>query len=247
MMSIYLCDDEHIWLQRIEKAITSYQLQSNWNIHIAYQGTSPEELLRYLREQKPTGGIYFLDIDLKSQISGLDLAVQIRKQDSKASIIFVTTHDEMVMETFRLKVSALEFIVKDAPSPETQIAECLAHLEASFSDTGQDTNIIRFRTNNAYYTVDPQKVYYVETIKSTHKVRLHLSNGFHDIHCSLSAIRQQAGEDFYLCHKAYLVNLRHIVRLDADNHTVILDNGDSCPCSVREWRKLTKVFCSHAQ
>ena len=70
-----------------------------------------------LEKIKETGevGIYFLDIDLKTDMTGLTLAQEIRKYDPRGFIIFITTHSEMSYMTFIYKLEALDFILKDDP------------------------------------------------------------------------------------------------------------------------------------
>lgn len=247
MMSIYLCDDEPIWLERLNKAVTDYQIKSDWELMIVCQATSPEMLLQYLTKHTPMNGIYFLDIDFKSSMDGMDLAKEIRAIDSQASIIFVTTHDEMVMETFRLKLEVLDYIIKDGSPLAEQIHQCLHHLETKYMSLTGNTpeNIsgpVTVHAAGSFYTFFPQEIYYVETVKNTHKICLHLHSAIYHVPDSLSSLQARLGTDFIQCHKAYLVNIRHIKALDSVNRRILLDNGDCCPCSVRAWGKMVRTY-----
>ena len=51
-------------------------------------------------------GIYFLDVDLKSDINGIKLGSKIREKDTRGFIIFTTTHLEMSYFAFKYKVEA---------------------------------------------------------------------------------------------------------------------------------------------
>lgn len=245
MMSVYLCDDDPIWLERLNKAVTNYQIKSDWELKIAYDSTSPELLLQHLIEHTPKGGIYFLDIDFKASINGMELGKEIRRLDPQASLIFITTHDEMVMETFRLKLEALDYIVKDTLPLTERVHQCLAHLETKYmATTSESLHFISIRTEGSYRTIPVQDIYYVETIKNTHKVRMHLQNAMYHFSDSLASLHKRLGHDFYQCHKACIVNINHIAEMDTENRKVILDNGSICPCSTREWRMLIKKYSS---
>lgn len=54
----------------------------------------PYEFIEYIKENTASG-IYFLDVDLKSDINGIQLAEQIREYDPRGFIVFITTHAEM--------------------------------------------------------------------------------------------------------------------------------------------------------
>lgn len=243
MIYVYLCDDEPVWLERLNKIVNNYQIKSDWELSIGYQSASPEHLLQYLKEHTPAHGIYFLDIDFKAAINGLELARQIRNLDAYASIIFITTHDEMVMETFRLKLAVLDYIVKDYPSLEEQVYECLSHIENNFiKNMKKDSSTITIRVAGSFFTILKHDIYYIESIKSTHKICLHLQSTLYDFSGSLSSIKESLGNDFVQCHKTCIVNIRHIKTLDASNHRIFFDNGESCFCSVRKWKFIVQKY-----
>lgn len=241
MKSVFLCDDEPIWLERMQKAVSAYQIKSDWEIEITYQSTSPENFLNFLEEHTPEEGIYFLDIDFKTTLSGFDLAKQIREIDPLATIIFITTHDEMVMETFRLKLEVLDYIIKDGAPLTEQIQQCLEHIEKKLQEKANSLSAsITIRVAGSFYTIPADDIYYVESIKNTHKVCIHLQSTLYHFPDSLSSMRERLGDDFVQCHKTCLVNIRHIKELKTSTHQVLLDNGECCFGSVREWKNLVQ-------
>lgn len=241
MISVFLCDDEPFWLEQLQKNILNYKIKSDWEIKIEYQSASPAELLKYLKAHRPSNSIYFLDIEFKSALNGMQLAEKIRNLDPFASIIFITTHEEMAMETFRLKLEVLDYIIKDQNPLQEQVHMCLNHIEQKYLKLSSRTpDIITIRVAGSMYTISSSEIVYIESIKNTHKVRIHLHSAIYDFSGSLAFLLQKLGNDFFQCHKMYLVNMKHIRKLCSDGHRVILDNGESCICSVREWRRLTE-------
>lgn len=243
MISVFLCDDETFWLEQLQESILNYKIKSDWEIKIEYQSTSPMELLKYLEDHIPSNGIYFLDIDFKTALNGMQLAEKIRNLDAYASIVFVTTHDEMVMETFRLKLEVLDYIIKDQKPLQAQVHLCLKHIEQKYLKLSSQTpDFITIRVAGSIYTISSSEIVYIESIKNTHKVRIHLHSSIYDFSGSLASLLHKLGNDFFQCHKMYVVNMKHIRKLCSDGHQVILDNKESCACSVREWRRLTEQF-----
>ncbi len=243
MISVYLCDDESIWLERLNKAITDYQIKSDWELTVAFQTTSPKHLLQHLTEDTSTNGIYFLDIDLKADMNGMQLAQQIRTLDPHASIIFITTHDEMVMETFRLKLEVLDYIIKDSLPLQPQIHQCLQHLENRYiAQPTTHTAAITIHAAGSYHTINLESIYYVESVKNTHKVSLHTHSAIYHFSDTLSGLQECLNADFIQCHKTCIVNILHIDALNTQNHQIILDNGEICICSVRAWAKILRRY-----
>ena len=73
-----------------------------------------------MKKAVPCCGIYFPDVDLKAPINGMKLGEEIRKLDSSPFLIYVTIHEYMMRESFRRKLMALDFIIKDQGCPEKQ-------------------------------------------------------------------------------------------------------------------------------
>ena len=67
----------------------------------------PEVLLHIYVQIKQKASI-FLDIDLSSNMIGINLAATIREYDPLAKIIFVTSYTDLAYLTFLYKVEAMD-------------------------------------------------------------------------------------------------------------------------------------------
>ena len=47
-------------------------------------------------------------------------------------------------------------------------------------------------------------------------------------------------DDFYRCHKGYIVNTKHIQEIDTKNRSIMMTNGGTCIASIRLLRGLLK-------
>lgn len=244
MISVYLCDDEPSWLQRMENCIISYQLNSDWDFSISCRTTDPDTLLSYIRVHTPQNGIYFLDIDYKKNLNGMTLGQKIRQIDPDALLIFVTTHEEMVMETFRLKLMALDFIIKDDKHFHEQICQCLQHIENLYLSNTDTSSSLTLHTTGSYKIISKKDIYYIEAQKGCHKILIHTKTGLLSVNHSLSAIYEELGSNFLFCSKSCLVNRSHIVAANHDEKELVLDNGQICYCSVRMWKKVIAALRS---
>lgn len=113
MLPIYVCDDNKELLKQIEAHIKTYIQFKNENIDLSIYTYSDAYKFQRVIDTIDSTGIYFLDIQLDKDISGLDLADEIRKKDPFGFIIFVSTFEEYIPQTFSKKLSAMDFIVKD--------------------------------------------------------------------------------------------------------------------------------------
>ena len=78
MTQIYICDDEPVWIEQMEQAVTAFIISSDWAVKILCRSTRPAGLLDCLMQNQTLGGIYFLDIDLKAETNGIELGAKIR-------------------------------------------------------------------------------------------------------------------------------------------------------------------------
>lgn len=239
MIQIYLCEDDKSQLQIWRRLISNAILINEWDMKIKTSATAPSTLLEQMDKQKPENAVYFLDIDFKSNMNGIELALEIRKYDPRAFIIFVTTHDEMALHTLNLKVEPLGFIVKDSPDFPQQIVECLENVYTKYQVPNNSiTDVLSVRTERKIFIIPFDDIYFIEPSTQSHKIRLHKSHEILEFSSSLIDIRKKLDDRFVQCHKAFIANLNHIRRIDKGTYTVYFDNGSQCPCSVRLCRSL---------
>lgn len=103
MLNVYVCEDNPKQLKSIETIINDFIIIHNLDMQITLATTKPDELLRNVSDS-PQTGMYFLDVDLKSNMNGLTLAKEIRKYDPRGFIVFITTHAELTYLTFYTKL-----------------------------------------------------------------------------------------------------------------------------------------------
>lgn len=241
MIPIYLCEDDEIQLKEWIKFIKNTIIISEWDMNINIATTSPKILLDNINKQKPETAIYFLDIDLKSEINGIELAVEIRKYDPRAFIIFITTHEEMAYATFKYKAEPLGYIIKGADDFYEQIRECLFDAYAKYQVPNNSlTDNLTIQMERRVIMLQLNEVYFIEPSILSHKIRLHKAHEILEFTSSLSEISQKLDDRFMQCHKAYIINCNHVLRVDKNKYTVYFDNGSSCPCSVRQCGPLCK-------
>lgn len=238
MLFVYLCEDEAQERRNLEKLIRNTILIDELDMKLIQSVAGPDELLRAVKADT-TPGLYFLDIDLKASMNGLDLALELRKKDPRGFIVFITSKSDMAPLAFQYKAEALDYICKDnAEDLANRVRHCIhTALERYRAPQNQFHDTITIKVQGAVYTYPKKEIYFIETTGQPHKIRLHLQNKRIEIPAVLKEIENQLGECFVRCHKSCIVNKSHIRSVDKCNCQIILDNGMICPCSTRFAKK----------
>ena len=90
MFNFVLCDDNLNILNKLSKLLESIFIKNNFEANISFISDNAEEVLSYINSNK--ADVLVLDIDLKSNMSGLELAEKIRKDNKDCYLIFSTGH-----------------------------------------------------------------------------------------------------------------------------------------------------------
>ena len=218
MLNFVLCDDNESILNRLEKMLESIFIKNNLSGQVAYTTTNPDNLLNYIK--KNTFDVVVLDIDLKSNISGMDLADIIRKENKKVYIIFTTAHLEYLMVAYKYKT--FDFLAK--PITSERLEETIYRL---YDDIYVDTNNF-FRLNKKNSSVNTNDIFFITT--SGNKAIIKTSGNDIVLNSSFSDILSHLPNNFIRCHKSFIVNLNKISYIQPNNNIVFNENLNiQCP------------------
>ena len=90
MLNFILCDDNLHLLDRLEKLLDNIFVKNNFDAQISLKTADYNKVLDYITNNKVD--VILLDINLKSNKTGLQVAEQIRKINRNIYIIFNTGH-----------------------------------------------------------------------------------------------------------------------------------------------------------
>lgn len=205
MINFVLCDDNKSILTRLEKMIESILINKNLSGQVAYSTTNPDNFLNYIKNNH--FDVIILDIDLKTNISGIDLANIIRKRNKKAYIIFTTAHLEYLMVAYKYKT--FDFLAK--PVTIERLEETIDRLFEDISDEGNSF----FKCGNKKEYINTNDIFFIQ--KQGKKAIFKTSSGDVEINSSFSDILSNLPNNFVRCHKSYIVNLNKISYINSNN------------------------------
>ncbi|MDE6970087.1 MAG: LytTR family DNA-binding domain-containing protein, partial [Eubacterium sp.] len=238
---VYICEDHPEQRKVISQYIRSAILIEEYDMKIGMETEDPEKILEAVRNSENMG-LYFLDIELNTNMNGLVLADRIREYDPRGFIVFITSHSEMSFLTFQYKVEALDFILKDHPQKmQRQICECMKHVMQKYSKiTRGSGKTISITRGGRRITLEYQEIIFFETSSNEHKLIVHTKNKSIEFFGKMKEIENEVGEEFIRCHRAYLVNKANIQEVNYEDKCIIMKTQERCPISHRMLGQIKK-------
>lgn len=248
MLSVYLCEDNPAQLKHYTDIVQRYILINDYDMRVQLATASPHELLGHLETETPKYALFFLDIEFPAEdMSGLEAAINLRKQLGFAEIVFVTTHSEMALLTFERKVEPMDFVVKDLGRVQVdqKLRENIDYGYQRYTDYLKNTeNLFRYTIGGRSFSLPMGDVYFVETAETPHKVSVHAASQLVEYPGYLKDIADEYPE-LYRVDKSFLVNLNNVSGIDTTNRRLIFPNGDQSDIATRRFHEVKTLVQKH--
>lgn len=249
-LPIYLCDDQPDHVRLLASCIQTVIQNNGFDMKIAYSSSAPVDLMSHLRANEPTRtGIYFLDVDLETPLyNGFTLGLAIRALDPKGYLIYVTAHSELAIETFRYRLGATDYIVKEEPALlMPKVHQCLASIQAQeqIADSSADP-VFTLKVFDEIIKLPIREILYFETSPSNHKVVVCTTKRILEFYGKLQDVMESLPPNFMRTHRSYVVNLAYAQVLHQKEGELELKNGARCLVS-RTMKKELEQYLLHSQ
>lgn len=235
MLKVFICEDNNEQRERFNKLIGNIITIENFDMAIALSTENPNAVIDYLKNNTGSG-LYFLDVDLKSNINGIHLAEKIREYDPRGFIVFITTHAEMSYLTFMYKVEAMDYIIKDNYNNiKERVHQCIINANSKYSLKVTDIQKnFTIKVNDKFINIEYNKILFFETSKTTHKIIIHAIDRQVEFYARMKEVEDKLDNNsFYRCHKSFIVNKDKIKEIDTKNRIAYMINGEECLISTR--------------
>lgn len=240
MLKIFICEDNNEYRKEVEKIIENILIIENYDIEIKKIYRESNEILNSIDRVNETG-IYFLDIDLGTDINGIELASKIREIDPTGFIVFITTHGEMSWLTFKYKVEAMDYIIKEeVENLNEKLHECIKEAIKRYEINKDENKIFVAKSRDKVIRVQYEEIMFFETSQTIHKVKLHSVNRQVEFYAKMKDLEKEVGDKFVRCHNSYLINKDKIKEIDIKNRTITMSNGETCLVSDKGMKLLRK-------
>ena len=235
---IACCDDEKQQLELYKTMFTNIEMRQDIKLNVEYFLSGNFMLERFQSEKNPFDLVY-LDMDMDEK-SGLDLAKEIRQNyHSDGLILFLTNYPKYMQNSF--DVRAFQYMIKPVQFDEFERKFNAARKYLEKDD--KNRVVLKIDEDNVVFFTN--EIYYIEKEKSSKQFLVYLEDKCVVAKGVLSAIENQLLEQHFMrTHRSYLVNMKHIRRIQKND--LVLSNGNLVPISRRKEKELKQQFMRYA-
>ncbi len=233
MLNFVICDDNLNILERLEKMLNTIFTKNNFSANVAYKSDNTNDILDYIKSD--IIDVILLDINLKSNKNGLDIAEELRKVNKNCYIIFTTGHLEYAMLAY--KVKTFDYLPK--PISYDRLEETIKRL---FEDiNGVPKKYIKIDSKNTL--VDEAEVQYIK--RDGMKLVFHTSARDYDTYSSFNKFQDKLPDNYIRCHKSCIANINQIMDVEPVSGTITFKSGDTCEIGPKYKSDLLEVLKSN--
>lgn len=228
MLRFVLCDDNIPILNRLEKMLNCIFIKDDIDAQIVYKAKSANEILDYVQDNSVD--VLILDINLKSNMSGCDIADIVRKKNKDVYIIFFTGHLEYALLAYKYKT--FDYLVK--PITAERLEETILRLV----EDSKKSHAKFLKFNNTVIKED--EINYIK--KDGMKLVFCTPSHNYEVYSSFSKIENCLPENFVRCHKSYIINVNNITHFTTNDNSINFEHNDSCSIGAKYKNKFLEVF-----
>ena len=228
MLHFVLCDDNIQVLNRLEKNLETIFIKNDIDAQISFKATKSDEILNYIKDNSVD--VLILDINLKSSVSGCDVASMVREKNKNVYIIFLTGHLEYALIAYKYKT--FDYLPK--PVTDERLEETIIRLiedtKNIYNQFIRINNIIIKQDDIDYIRKDGMKLVFCT---STHE---------YETYSSFSKICSCLPDNFVRCHKSYIINVNNVAHFMLSDNLVMFPHNSFCPIGAKYKNKFLEVF-----
>lgn len=233
MLNFVICDDNLNILDKLETMLETIFTKNNFEASVSFKSNNPEDILNYV--QNNCVDAIILDINLKSNKSGLELAKKIREKKKNTYIIFNTAHLEYAMVAYKYKT--FDYLAK--PVTYDRLEDTIIRL---FDDINGSTKKY-LKIDNKNTIIDESEIQYIK--RDGMKLVFHTSSRDYDTYSSFNKFEEKLPKTYVRCHKSYIANINQIKDVEPVSGTVTFKDGDICyigPKYKKEFMEVLKNY-----
>ena len=230
MLKFALCDDNENILDKLEKMLESIFTKNKFDASVVFTSSTTKTMLNFVSDNKVD--VIMLDINLKSDKTGLQLAEAIRKVNKDAYIVFTTGHLEYAMLAYKFKT--FDYLAK--PITYDRLEETVIRL---FEDVnGQPKRYIKIDNKNTI--IDASEIQYIK--RDGMKLIFHTPSRNYDTYSSFAKIENTLPNNYRRCHKSYIANLSQIKDVEPVSGIITFRDESTCEIGPKYKSDLMEVL-----
>ena len=230
MLHFVICDDNLNILDKLEKMLENIFTKNNFDAKVSFTSDNSDKILEYIKSNP--SDVLLLDINLKSNKSGLELAEEIRKVKKNSYLIFTTGHLEYAMVAYKYKT--FDYIAK--PITYDRLEDTIIRL---FDDiNGLNKRYLKIDNKNTL--IDESEIQYIK--RDGMKLIFHTSTRDYDTYSSFNKFQDKLPKTYIRCHKSYIANINQIKDVEPVSGTITFKDGNTCDIGPKYKREFMEVL-----
>lgn len=224
MINIVICEDQINQLRNFElmlKRIFEKKFQDEYKIVLLE--SDPLVVKNFVCDFNSI--VYFLDISLNNKVSGIELAKDIYEKNPNAYIVFVSEQLSFVFNSF--KARPFDFLPK--PVSENILMNCLEEILQDVKFKELDKSKLSIKIGALTHYINKSEIVSIESLMG--KTLINLINKNTLITYNTLDFYEDLldnADNFFRCHRSFIVNKKHITSVDFKGMNLIMSNGQTC-------------------
>lgn len=236
-LQIAICDDERAALSAVkgvgESIVKEYDV-------LPQLDTFPSASAMLKAAGEKSYDLILLDIRMP-ETDGITLGAQLKKLNTKAEIIYVSSREDKVFDAMKLRPFGF---VRKTHFINDMTAVMLQYMESKRIE--KEPNWVFFQYNSSEVRIESEQIEYIESARDYQYVFIHRQMKPIKIRASMRHIEKQLEEqDFVRVHIGYIVNLLYVKRID--NTTLTLTSEKEIPVSRRKLGDLRSKYMAYCR
>lgn len=215
-----IVDDKIDIQEEIKQVIRKTVFNMDLNIEIKCF-TRYNELLRNVINDTSIRTIYLLDIDLKHEISGINISLKIREHDWNSEIIFLTYHDKYFEKVYRNIYKVFDFIEKFDNMKKRLAKDIKMILSQEY-----DVKMFKYSNRQIDLQIHMKDILYIYRETDERKLVIVTSHNKFMISKNINDILKDLDDRFEQTHRSCIANMQHVNLLKWNEGSFILDNKE---------------------
>ena len=218
-MKFVIVDDDiktiNIVKEIISKTLFSYNIDYSISVFNKYTSKLKQEI-----KDMSIMKTYILSVDLKQNISGVNIAEYIREFDCDSYIIFLTHHGNMFETVHRTVCNVFEFIEKYQNMEKRLTKDIKKIIKYSLDEKSL---YISFMSSN--YKILYKSIYYIERDTNSRKLIIHTKYNEYKCNLSIIDIIKLLDKRFIRVSRSTIINKDFISEINWNKGYVVLLNN----------------------